>query len=316
MKKLASFFLVFCLVFSVKIFAQTAALAEWFLTDSTGATITGSIHADTCSWTVPLALKDFNGSSAFGTAIRLYDSAGWAANEPGPVLSRYIQFLVKPQSGYNFHVDSVAFWLACYGTHGNMHGAVYWDKDTANFSQNNELDYDSLTYPVAPSTIKGLPDIREDQPASGLPHDTSFAINTTINNGSYFAMRVFPWYNASSSSTSKYVVLYDVRVYGTTSPATGIKNEPGVPKQFSLNQNYPNPFNPSTTISFDLPKENHVTLNIYNLLGQKVASLLNEDMAAGTHSVNFNADNLPSGLYFYQLQSGNFNSIKKMMLLK
>ncbi len=310
MKRLASFLLVFSLLLSTKMFAQTTALAHWDLGDSTGATVTGNIIADSCFWSVPLALKDFSGGSLSGPAIRLYDSAGWAASETGPVFSRYIQFLVKPQAGNNLHVDSVSFWLACYGTHGYMHAAVYWDTDTSNFSQNNLLDYDSATY----GAIKGLPDVRDG--AAGMPHDTSFAINTNVNNGGLFAMRVFPWYNYTSSSTSKYVVMWLVNVYGTTSPATAVKEEPVLPKKFALNQNYPNPFNPSTTISFSLAKSGYTNLTVYNLLGQKIATLINQNMMSGFHSLSFNASTLNSGVYFYKLTSGNQSAVKKFILMK
>ncbi len=317
MKKLASFFIVACFIFSIKIFAQTTAKVEWMLTDTTLATITGNVNADPMGITDPLTIKDFTGSSAFGPAVRINaGTVGWGANEPGPILTRYIQFLVKPANGYNLHVDSVAFWLMCSGTHGNMHGAVYWDTDTASFTQNNELDYDSVTYPVAPSTIKGLPDVREDSPSSGLPHDTSFYIGTDISNGGLFAMRIYPWYNYLSSSTSKYVVLYDVRIYGTTTTATAVKDEKTLPKVFSLSQNYPNPFNPSTSINFSLSKSGMTNLTIYNMLGQKVATIVNSNLGAGEHNVTFNADKLTSGLYIYQLTSGNSIISKKMILLK
>ncbi len=317
MKKLASFFLAACFIFSIKMFAQTAAKAEWFLDDSTGATITGNLVADTMQLAGTLTIKDFTGSSAFGPAVRINaGTVGFAAGEPGPDYTRYVQCLVKPSAGNNFHVDSIAFWMACYGTHGYMHGAVYWDTDTANFSQNNLVDYDSVTYPTATSTVIGLPDIREDQPSSGLPHDTSYTINTNINNGGLFALRFYPWYNYSSASTSKYLVLYDVRVYGTTSPATAVENEKSVPKVFSLSQNYPNPFNPSTQITFSLDKSETANLTVYNMLGQKVATLVNGNLSAGEHTVNFSADNLSSGIYIYQLSTGSRIISKKMMLLK
>ena len=129
-------------------------------------------------------------------------------------------------------------------------------------------------------------------------------------------MRVYPWYNYSSASTSKYVVLYDVRVYGTTSPATAVENEKVTPKVFSLSQNYPNPFNPSTQINFSLDKAGMANLTVYNMLGQKVATLVNGNLPAGEHNVNFSADNLSSGIYIYQLSTGSRIISKKMMLLK
>jgi len=87
-------------------------------------------------------------------------------------------------------------------------------------------------------------------------------------------------------------------------------------QQIELHQNYPNPFNPTTKIEYSLPEASMVKLTVYNSLGQEVASLVNEYKAAGKHIVDFNANNLPSGMYFYKLQSGNFNSVKKMMLIK
>ncbi len=88
------------------------------------------------------------------------------------------------------------------------------------------------------------------------------------------------------------------------------------PKEFKLEQNYPNPFNPTTTIQFAVPSVSDVKLEVFNILGQKVASLVNRRMEAGVHTVNFNATNLSSGVYFYRLQSGSFVQTKKMMLVK
>ena len=104
----------------------------------------------------------------------------------------------------------------------------------------------------------------------------------------------------------------------TADPATGLEEENtnGVPVAFLLEQNYPNPFNPATTISFNLPKQSHVTLEVYNILGQEVAVLINEVKKAGNFKVQFDASSLPSGIYFYQLNAGEFVQSKKMILLK
>jgi len=88
------------------------------------------------------------------------------------------------------------------------------------------------------------------------------------------------------------------------------------PINYSLEQNYPNPFNPSTTISYSLPATSQVDLVVYNSLGEMVKQLVNELKDAGHYSVELNAKNLPSGVYFYRLQAGDFVQIKKMMLLK
>jgi subtilisin family serine protease/predicted GH43/DUF377 family glycosyl hydrolase len=89
-----------------------------------------------------------------------------------------------------------------------------------------------------------------------------------------------------------------------------------IPEEYSLLQNYPNPFNPSTTIEFTLPKPESVKIEIYNIIGQKIETLLNKPMPAGDHRVTFNAGNFPSGIYFYRIEAGEFQDVKKMVLLK
>ena len=89
-----------------------------------------------------------------------------------------------------------------------------------------------------------------------------------------------------------------------------------VPTQFELSQNYPNPFNPSTTIRFSLPKETQLKINIYNMLGEQVATIAEGMYESGYHKVTFNASNLPSGGYIYRIESSDFVQVKKMILLK
>jgi hypothetical protein len=96
----------------------------------------------------------------------------------------------------------------------------------------------------------------------------------------------------------------------------GVPPDNGLPTVFALEQNYPNPFNPSTTIQFSLPKASDTKLTVYNVLGQRVATLVNEHMTAGVHSVQFDARSIASGVYFYRLEAGSFVTSKKMLLLK
>jgi len=88
------------------------------------------------------------------------------------------------------------------------------------------------------------------------------------------------------------------------------------PVDFKLNQNYPNPFNPSTTISYTLTSESFVTVKVINMLGEEVATLVNDFNQAGEHKVNFNATGLTSGIYFYIIKAGEFSDVKKMTILK
>ncbi|MFQ5453487.1 MAG: T9SS type A sorting domain-containing protein, partial [Candidatus Zixiibacteriota bacterium] len=98
----------------------------------------------------------------------------------------------------------------------------------------------------------------------------------------------------------------------------GVDNnfESGLPKEFSLTQNYPNPFNPSTIIEFALPKSGPVKLEVYNILGQTVNTLIDKTLGAGKHQVEFNASELPSGIYFYRLIHQDGSETKKMILVK
>lgn len=89
-----------------------------------------------------------------------------------------------------------------------------------------------------------------------------------------------------------------------------------IPKEYKLSQNYPNPFNPVTKINYSLPKSGFVTMKVYDMLGREVVNLISENKTAGNYSVDFNASNLTSGVYFYRLESNGFVDTKKMMLVK
>jgi len=88
------------------------------------------------------------------------------------------------------------------------------------------------------------------------------------------------------------------------------------PLTYNLEQNYPNPFNPVTFIKYSIPEVSKVSLTLFNLLGEEVADLVNEEKVAGYYTIEFNAATLPSGVYFYQLRAGNYVDTKKMLLLK
>ncbi len=107
----------------------------------------------------------------------------------------------------------------------------------------------------------------------------------------------------------------DYQVMQLTAP-TGIETSTTSPETFNLAQNYPNPFNPTTTITYSVPQAGKIKLAVYNLLGQEVAVLVNGEVNAGMHQAEFNAKSLPSGAYFYRLQSESSVSVKKMLLLK
>lgn len=100
------------------------------------------------------------------------------------------------------------------------------------------------------------------------------------------------------------------------SGTVGVENEDQIPTQYSLSQNYPNPFNPSTTIYFSVPSSEYVTLKVFDVLGNEVATLINEEKPAGSYQVDFKASQLSSGIYFYTINAGSFVETKKMILMK
>jgi hypothetical protein len=89
-----------------------------------------------------------------------------------------------------------------------------------------------------------------------------------------------------------------------------------LPTRFSLNQNFPNPFNPSTTIRYGLPARSHVSLTVFNTLGQQISVLQDGEQEAGYNEAQFNATNLSSGVYFYRIQAGDFVQTKRLLLLR
>ncbi len=108
-----------------------------------------------------------------------------------------------------------------------------------------------------------------------------------------------------------------LKVAASTLPTTAVtESGNALPEKFALNQNYPNPFNPSTQITYSIPRAANVKMVVYNVLGQIVATLVNENQNAGTHTVNFHASNLSSGVYFYSINAGNYSDVKKMVLMK
>ena len=153
---------------------------------------------------------------------------------------------------------------------------------------------------------------------------TSTILHTT-DGGENWSMQSSPTsstlYGLSFSDINNgWAVGFDGTVIAYTIPVTA-ESEQSSPDEFSLNQNYPNPFNPSTTIEYSIPERTDVKLTVINIVGEEVAELVNQTMDAGNYSVVFDSHsgevrNLPSGVYFYTLQAGNFKTIKKMILLK
>jgi len=139
--------------------------------------------------------------------------------------------------------------------------------------------------------------------------------NVTSYNITSLTPNVVYYYRISSSNpygTSPYSNTISVQTL-----LVGISdNSNSMPNKYELSQNYPNPFNPSTIIKYSIPEGAFVTLKVYNMVGEEVATLVNANRSAGNYEARFNAVNLPSGTYLYKIQAGSFSQIKKMILVK
>jgi hypothetical protein len=140
-----------------------------------------------------------------------------------------------------------------------------------------------------------------------VTYDIPLSYFTNVDMSNIFQMK----FDGGSGST---LFLDNIFFYDET--AVSIEDENDSPRNFALSQNYPNPFNPATQIQYTIPESGMVQLDVFNIMGQRVATLVSETMNAGTHTVSFDASNLASGMYLYRLQAGSVVLTKKMTLLK
>ncbi len=156
------------------------------------------------------------------------------------------------------------------------------------------------------SDIIYRPEVKAFSFSDGNPDISSSGTSSIVNANQFI-------YNIPPLSAYHFVL---------SNSASNVIKENGSPQNFSLNQNYPNPFNPSTKIEFSIPELSFVSIKLYNLLGEEIKTLVNEEKEKGNYSINFSGEDLPSGVYFYKLEvnsvsgSNNFSDIKKMVLLK
>lgn len=133
----------------------------------------------------------------------------------------------------------------------------------------------------------------------------------SLGNGNIAEYKVQAYNNSANSDFTNTVSIGVSGLYKNSS-----ESENNSTKSFSLTQNYPNPFNPSTNIRFTIPEKTLVTIKVFDILGNEIAELLNAEKDAGTYTIKFNADNLSSGLYLYQMKAGGYSFMGKMTFLK
>ncbi|MCB0747200.1 MAG: T9SS type A sorting domain-containing protein, partial [Ignavibacteriae bacterium] len=236
--------------------------------------------------------------------------------------THYSGYLMVPPSGTNAAPNWVGSGMA--GTWGGVSdGPFYSTEGAAGYVLG-----DQMTIPANTVGSAGTYEFKISVSKSG---DNAAEVRFTLsgNNGYYWEgsatdnLMSTDKFNsigfALNTNTTTGLDIMDVYVNYGDPIVLDVENPDGtsvIPVSYSLNQNYPNPFNPATTIEFALPKDSDVKLAVYNILGREITQLINIDLKAGYHRVNFNASNLSSGIYFYSLKAGDFTSVKKLVLMK
>lgn len=263
------------------------------------------------------AISKNNGRQQFEIAIPRGTDPKWELNFiPGDTLRAALAYIDMADSlylwGYWYYGNYVAYWpaMSIFSWNPCKMGKIYLSQMgyyiRGNVRDNNGQPMkDSLVYLAGPETRTDTTDRYGNFLFACLPE------------GSYYVYRDWPchYYDIYLDHN-----ISGINFVGCTDVADISENE-GIPKEYALFQNYPNPFNPQTSIQYDLPKETEVKLTIYNILGQKVKTLVDERQKAGHKQILWDGRNdkgkeVSSGIYFYLLKTPEFKNTKKMMLIK
>lgn len=253
----------------------------------------GNVHATDTAW--------YQSRSVGGVgSLPPYEGAALAAGFFGSANGLYIDdYLITPNTGGTAppgSVDSLIFWL------------------TSRRSSSGDYP-DSLDIRVS-TTGRNANDftLRLDYVLAPKARWTRFAYALPIAPVRYIAFRYLIYNGGATGANSDKVCLDAVRITRFGSSAVGTGETPA--DRYELLQNYPNPFNPTTTIAFTLKHTGKTTLTVYNMLGEVVAQLLDQELTAGYYTIPFNAATVPSGGYYYRLASASFAATKAMIVLK
>ena len=188
---------------------------------------------------------------------------------------------------------------------------LYHSGDTGKIKEMADLTAQNITYALLPMDgVYTMTPEQATQAAAIIQAKHDIPIHTSPTSDPYNEAIVTRFI-----SPNKMVIRPDSTIALESNP-TSVEKTYDSSQMFSLEQNYPNPFNTSTNISFTLQSKSFVLLKIYDLLGQEVATLVSEYLSAGNHSKQWNALNIPSGVYFYLLETGSFIEMKKLVLLR
>ena len=244
-----------------------------------------------------------------------YPSIGFTTINDGEYLTLWgIKQKGNPSVG-----DFESYWSNCLNmtVAGNDHPRIVWSRHPSFSPLTGYKVYRATTWWDDPPPSSGDFSLQATLNSSTITYeDPDVRVDEDGDNITWYYVKAYyehyKTHNITYSSATNTVNSDPVEFYKPF-----VKKEKSVSiTDYKLNQNYPNPFNPTTNISFDLPEESSVQLQIYDIQGKLVSTLVNETMDKGNHSVSFNSDGLPSGVYFYRLTTEEYTDIKRMLLLK
>jgi len=227
------------------------------------------------------------------------------------------QFIFQGNISVNANILSITFPLSAINDDPNLLVAGFTGHIDPNVGNITSVDYlpDVGNGTIGVNPFGDLPWLALSLAGGTLFSGESDLVTVTFDTNDLEKSGVFSGIILITSNDPDETVVA-IPVTLLTEPVIGIDDNPYVAEVFALEQNYPNPFNPSTLIKYSIPKNSFVKLSVYNLIGEEVNVVVNEEVDAGFYEVTFNAINLPSGIYFYRLQAGNIIQMKKMVLLK
>ena len=293
-------------------------------------------------------------AGAFGVLMRLTGVGGSDITVPGvgpgptvltfvydssvPAVYAYLNgvlTITQPQAGTLNLTGTDAMKIGAYGTSAGMPAGSLMDEfrfyDRALDAAEVAATWNITVVPVELTSFTAFAagnDVQLAWVTATELNNSGFSIERKFAGSEYSAVGFVPGFGTTSETKSFSFIdqnlissVYTYRLKqidfdGTFTYSNEVEVNIIAPTEYSLNQNYPNPFNPSTKITFSLAADSKVTLKIIDAIGQEIATLINQDLTAGVHDINFNASELNSGVYFYRLEAGNFVETKKMVLMK
>ncbi len=237
--------------------------------------------------------------NGFGLPVYHSDAPGLTPFEPVDTLGNWFNVAGKTEDGRDTVFEKVNMWVSC----------LDFAPDGLLWAGNLRDDWSG------PGAFKGSQWYAFDVSTGKIVDSCGIRMGDSTKGG-FYSPRGAAW---TADGKKMYLADWDystVTIWNYNPTVSVEKTSDEIPAKYTLSQNYPNPFNPTTTISFTLPKSGFVTLKVYNILGQEVATLVNEVKAAGNYKATLNGKDLSSGTYIYSLKSGATQITKKMTLLK